>query len=163
MYSFLVVKNTGSVEYQVDVVAVGRADDESVVAVATNYVPVMAQGEESVVLLSFDNAEMISHIDYYFYYNDNPYYVSGISDVECTISKNGEDTEVTATNVGKMTIDYPYVYVLFFDENDEVIDYDWEYLVDDDGELKAGESVTAKLYAPRSYAYAKAYVIAYYY
>ena len=111
----------------------------------------LAPNDQGIMTFYFTSPSLIDSVEYIFYYDDDPYYHSVRSDISYEYAVEDGDFMLTATNNGKDDISYPYLYVLFMDKDDKVLAYDWTGFYSDEGTLKAGESVTNKMWGTSTY------------
>ena len=144
--------------------AVARGSHGEVTDLSVNSLDCLAPGDESVLIHTFGSSDKIQTIEYYFYYDDDPYYASAVQEISTKYTETDGKVEVTLTNNGTHDISYPYAYILFFDENDQLLDYEWNSFYNNDGKLLHGESVsqTVYYYGDGEYDHIGIYVIASY-
>lgn len=147
-YVFLIVDNTS--DFNLNIGAELKAYDSSGNIIAAKDTSQEAVESKTQTILKFLLDEKFEKIEYELSADIEDYYTCIISDLSYE-SNSAKDKEiVTVTNNGQNTAKYVEANVLFF-KGEELVYYNSEYFVDDDSELKAGDSITKEVYCSEEY------------
>jgi hypothetical protein len=136
-YAFLEIANNSEYDLRINVEATFYNANNEMIGVSEQEEEAVQSG--ATILLYFMPDEEYSKMEYEFDVEEEPYYKSLINNLtyESTPAKDKEI--ISVTNSGSETIDFVDCSVLFFNGAD-IVGFEWTYFVDDDSELKPGET-----------------------
>ena len=113
-------------------------DGDSIVDTQDDFIEVFSAGTENALAFLVDDKftnykyeiKVSEPDDYYFSVND---------ELSCEVSIATDKAIVSATNNGDETAEYVKCYALFF-KNDKLVYTNWNYIGDEDFEIKSGET-----------------------
>ena len=108
-------------------------------------IDVIGPGQESIGYFYFDDVSGVDSVSYKLQGDPDCYYADIIAGLEGDASINNNNVIITLTNNGTIPAKFVEVYALFFDANDNVVDWDYTYVTDDDNEIKPGNMLSAQL------------------
>lgn len=117
----------------------------NVIGADSGSIDVIGPGEESIMNFYFDSVKGIDHVDYTLGYDTDPYYTSGLTDLEVVQNINAKNVVVTVTNNGTEASKFVEAYALFLDSAGNVVRYDSTYITDGDSEIKPGATISKQL------------------
>lgn len=141
-YAFLVIKNNS--EYTLNISAAVKFFNESGELIGAKNGNERPVGSDTEVCMYFMPDEKFATMEYELSVERDKSYESIVSDLsyEATSAKNKEI--VSVTNNGSEAADFAKVHALFFN-GDQVVEYSYKYVVDNDDELKPGKTISAEL------------------
>ena len=135
-YYIFVLKNTSGYDAEIDCNVVFYDEDGNMVGVANSSNYACESGYETCWVfkndIEFDYATVEVNM------SKDKYYAAGQSSIELTTNIVGDKAIITAKNVGDKAVEFVEYYVLFLDENGNVVSHSWGYLTDNDSEIKPG-------------------------
>ena len=99
----------------------------------------------------------IAKVDYTLDYDENPYYKPVVNDLSVEQTFNDENVTVSVTNNSENPALFVSVYAIFFDSNNNVVNYNSTYITDSDNEIKPGKTISGQLDCYGKYDYAEVY------
>lgn len=171
-YTFITMRNKAPEDIAVDVWQITRNDAENIMNVAHHIVSVLAPDQETILqFLPYDIQSYVGKTEYIVFagtFSDGSP-IRQCDDVLPSLkidsSAEGREVTVSVKNGHKYSIDYVNITALFFDENDELVDYKTEsfyYKEDFVGGLEqgfpSGKTVTKTLISDTSFSSYKLFV-----
>jgi hypothetical protein len=103
---------------------------------------VLGPGETTICDFDFGDIEGYASIDYMLKYYEVKYYEPIVGDFTTDVEVNEKGVTLNVTNNGNKVGDYVVAVVLFMDESDKVVGVEDGYIIDSDGEIKPGATLT---------------------
>lgn len=144
-YYFIVIKNNSKQSVSIDINGVARDSSNKIVGAADEEIDILGPGEETLGYLYFDEVENVTKVDCTYSYNTKPYYTPCISNLQVEKSVNSKNVVVSVTNKGYKSAEFVKAYALFFDSNNNVVDFDYTYVTDSDSEIKPEATLSVQL------------------
>jgi archaellum component FlaF (FlaF/FlaG flagellin family) len=141
---FVTVKNNSQATVSVGGNATAKDADGNSIGAANLSIDVLGPGEESIGYFYFGNVSNIDTVDYQLMYSEDSFYDPVVGNLSVEVSVNDTNVVVTATNNGDIAAEFVEAYVLFFDADGNVVDYDESYIVDNDYELKPDATLSTQ-------------------
>lgn len=91
------------------------------------------------IALVFSNETAFDSCEYIISVKEETYYAAVTPFIEVEANIAGKKAVLSATNTGSIVAEFVQFTVLFFN-GDTLVDYDWGYIVDDDSEIKPGNT-----------------------
>ena len=142
---FLAITNNSSKTVGINGNMTAYDANGNVIGADSGSIDVVGPGEESIMSFYFDSVKGIDHVDYTLGYNTDPYYTSGLTDLEVVQNINAKNVVVTVTNNGSEASKFVEAYALFLDSAGNVVRYDSTYITDGDSEIKPGATISKQL------------------
>jgi hypothetical protein len=98
-----------------------------------------AFGSGSEMVFIFSNKEEFTDYEYTISVSEEKYYKDVVSSLEVKTTTTDSKAIIEITNNGKIAAQFVEYSILYF-RGDEVVDYGWGYCVDNDSEIKAGQT-----------------------
>lgn len=157
-YLFLAVTNNSNVDVEVEGNAAALDANGNVLGADGMSIDVIGPGQESIGYFYFDEVSGVDHVDYKLQGDPDSYYVDIIAGLEGDASINNNNVVISLTNNGPIPAKFVEVYALFFDANDNMVDWDYTYVTDDDNEIKPGSTLSAQLDTSETFDYAELFI-----
>lgn len=141
---FIVVKNNSSETVDISTSSLGYSKDGSVVSAADGSFDALGVGCTSVLYEAFETDAEIDHYDTKMGASKSKYYESVIQDLSYVQNDIDGGAIFQVTNNGEKAAEFVEGYALFFSE-DKLVGFSSSYFVDDDSELKPGETISKQL------------------
>jgi hypothetical protein len=144
---YLVITNNSSETVSIDGSGVvkdasGNMLDTSIM----DNIDVIAPGETSVGWMYFEGMDSeIADMEYAFYYEKEEYYQPVIGNLATDVRRENDAVTVSVTNNGNIAAKFVEASVLFLDENGQVVYTKKAFVIDDDNEIKVGDTVSVEL------------------
>lgn len=154
---FLVITNNSNAN--VSVSGNGTAKDVSGNAIGADDmdINVLGAGETSIGYFYFNGVTGIDKVDYQLKYSDKLYYLPVVGNLEVEQTTNDKNVILTVTNNGDKPAEFVEATAIFLDENDKVINYNDTYIVDNDNEIKVGDTLSGQLDCYKGYDHVEVY------
>ena len=157
-YVFLAVTNNSDTDVAVQGNAAALDAAGNVLGAGDLSIDVIGPGQESIGYFYFDDVTGVDHVDYKLQGDPDSYYVDIIAGLEGDASINNNNVVISLTNNGPIPAKFVQVYALFFDANDNMVDWDYVYVTDDDNEIKPGSTLSAQLDTNEAFDYAELFI-----
>lgn len=147
-----VVKNISGEKLTIYGEFITRDANGIAVNVASDYIDILAPGETSILAVSYsvpeglpgDSTELRLNVQ-----EDNGWYEAIIGDLSATGELEDGKLNISITNNNATVIaKYVKATVIFFDEANNVLEFDYTYVDDDNGNIQPGATETDYIYAP---------------
>lgn len=145
---FLIIENNSKFRLSIDIEVKLYDSNGQMNGYKTLEARPVDKGTKAIVSFSYD--EPFANMEYTISAEEEDYYTCGTANLSYTSIPAKDKEIITVTNNGTVAIEFVQVYVLFF-KDDEVVYCAWTYFVDDDSELKPGESVTKEIDCDKEY------------
>ena len=157
-YLFLAVTNNSDHDVEVEGNAAAVDANGNVLGADDLDIDVIGPGQESIGYFYFDDVTGADHVDYKLQGDPDSYYVDIIAGLEGDASINNSNVVISLTNNGPIPAKFVQVYALFFDANENMVDWDYTYVTDDDNEIKPGSTLSAQLDTRENFDYAELFI-----
>lgn len=154
----LAITNNSGVDVSVSGNATAKDSDGNSIGADDMEIAILGAGETSIGYFYFDNVTGIDSVDYKLNYNDDLYYSPVIKNLKVEKTENAENVVVTLTNNGDKAAEFVEAYALFFDKDGKLLNYDSDYITDDDFEIKVGDTLSLQLNCYEKYDHAEVYL-----
>lgn len=141
---FIVIKNNSSETVDVFTSSLAYSEDGTMVSAADASFDALGAGCTSVLYEAFETDAEIDHYDTTLNASKSKYYESVIQDLSYIQNDIDGGAVFQVTNNGENPAEFVQGYALFF-SGDELVGYADSYFVDDDSELKSGETISKQL------------------
>lgn len=155
---FLVVKNNSESTVAFESNGTAKDSNGSVLGSAECSIDVLAPGEQSIAYFYFNGVTGIDSVDYTKSFDTDPYYKPVLSNLDVEGNLNDQNATITVTNKGSYAAQFVEAYALFFDADNNVIRYSFNYVTDGDSEIKPGATLSAQLDSYDSYDHVEIYL-----
>ncbi len=142
---FLAITNNSSKTVGIDGNMTAYDANGSVIGADSGSIDVIGPGEESIMVFYFDSVTGIDHVEYTLGYDTDPFYTSGLTDLDVVQNINEKNVVVTVTNNGATASKFVEAHALFLDYAGKVVRYDSTYITDGDSEIKPGATLSKQL------------------
>ena len=156
-YYILVVKNNSNETVQLSVNAIAKDADGKTIGAASSSEDAVASGQEVCMLNYFDSVKDADTFEYTLTAKKDIYYKPVYSDLSVDESRTDTKVILTVTNTGDKAAMFVQAHAIFF-KNGELIGYDYNYVTDDDSELKPGATLSKELECYSEYDDVKIYM-----
>ena len=156
-YHIMVVKNNN--ETQASISSNSKALDSSgnTLGIESARIEVLGPGASTVLIEPFDSIDGVNSYETKLEASSSNYYNEVDSSISMDLDSTSEKVFVTLTNNSEKSALFVEGYVLFFDESGNCIDYESKYIVDNDSEIKAGESISEEFKCNNTFTNAEVY------
>lgn len=142
---FVTVKNNSGADVKATINAIAYGASGETLGTDESTIDVVGPDETAIAGINFYGIEeSIDHFDYEVSYERCKYYESILSSIKADAAINGSNVVLMVTNEGDKVAQYLNAYVLFMDANNNIVDYANNYITDDNGELKPGDTISAQ-------------------
>ncbi len=155
---FLVVKNNSSKTVGIDGNMTAYDANDNVIGAGSGSIDVLGPGEESIMNFYFSSVSGIDHVAYTMGYDTDPYYTSGLADLDVVQNINDKNVVVTVTNNGSEASKFLEAYALFLNSEGKVVGYNSTYITDGDSEIKPGATLSKQLDAYEAFETVEVYL-----
>ncbi len=116
---------------------------------------VVGAGEETITQLYLENVTGIDHIECRMSFKTA--YSPVLNKISTKETQTSDGVEISITNNTSKAIKTIAGYALFFDANGKLVYANFTYFIDEDGELKAGDTLTQEIYSFEDFSTVKCY------
>ena len=116
-----------------------------------------AVGPNEEICFRFSNEDDFSTYKIEWSVKEEKYYSAVCSNVSIDVTALKDKAIIQATNNGTKAAEFVEYYALFFDKGD-FVGYDWGYIVDEDSEIKPGNSEMKEVSCYESFDSVKVYI-----
>lgn len=141
---FLIVTNNSEAPVEFKANGVARDADGGMLGATDLYIDVIGPGETIMEYFYFDNVTNVTSVDYTFEYEKSSYYYPVVSNIDVKQTINEHNVTVEATNNGTVPAEFVEACVLFFDSNNNIINYNINYFTDRDSEIKPQKTLASQ-------------------
>lgn len=141
---FYVVKNNSDKTLKITSNCTAYDAASQTIGAANGELNALGSGCESIMYEYFDGVSDIDHYDYKLSVKEDTTFDSVLSDISYDVSDQSDKVIVTCTNNSSDNAEFVEAYALFFKDGN-VVSYGSTYIVDDDSELKAGETFSGQI------------------
>lgn len=154
---FIVIKNNSNANVSVSGNATAKDSNGNSIGADDMDIDIVGSGETSIGYFYFDSVSGVDNVEYTLRYNDKLYCSPVISNLEIEQTTNDKNVIVTLTNNGDKAAEFVTAYALFFDEGNNLLGYESTYIVDDDSEIKVGDTLSGQLDCYKGYDHVELY------
>lgn len=154
----LAITNNSGVDVSVSGNATAKDSSGNSIGADDMEIDMLGAGETAIGCFYFDCVTGIDSVDYKLRYNDDLHYSPVVKNLKVEKTENTENVVVTLTNNGEKTAEFVEAYALFFDKDGKLINYDSDYIADDDFEIKVGDTLSLQLNCYKKYDHAEVYL-----
>ena len=140
----MAITNNSFDDVCISVNGTARDADGKMLSVSDGNIPVLGAGQTGLCYMYFDT-DGIDHVDTDISMSAPEYYIDMASDFTYEENVNNDKVLLAVTNESEFNADEVDVYILFFDEEGNVVGYDSDCMYDDDYEFKAGKTMNTQL------------------
>ena len=158
-YCFVVVHNGSDTAVRIDGDATALDKDGKELGDDEMTISIIGPDETSVGYFYFDDTPDVADVEYDLDFDTEPYEEPIIGALDMELYAN--DTNVTAvlTNTADVPAAYVQAYAFFFDDDEELIGYDYAYVTDLDNEIKPGATIGVQVNSTEDYQSAEVYLV----
>lgn len=142
---YVTVTNNSEATVSVKGTANGFDADGNVIAVKEMDIDVLGPGETSIGSFWFGDSVGIENVEYSLEYEKEPNYLPVLSNLSVVANVNDKNVTLSVTNNGTYNAQFVEAYGLFFDADNNLIYVDSGYIVDDDSEIKPGDTISGQI------------------
>lgn len=156
IYFIIVTNNSNS---DVFISANGIAKDVSGNSIGADdmEITVIGAGETSIGYFYFDGVTGINKVDYKLIY-DKPYFNPIINSLSVEQTLNDKNVILSVTNNSDSSARFVEAYVLFFNSENKIIQYDSKYITDSNSEIKTGNTISEQFDSYKGYDHVEIYL-----
>ncbi len=142
---FYVIQNTGLETLDVTLANLAYAADGTILSAAYDTrIYALGPGCTSIIYSSFDTDGTIAYVVPTWRTSTSKSYQSVLQNLTYVQNDISKGAVFQITNNGIVPAKFVEGYALFF-KNGKLVDYDWGYFVDDDSEIKPGQTISKQL------------------
>lgn len=141
---FLIVKNNSSETISVNINATAKDAEGNLIGATTQSQEAIPSGYEACIGCYFSDAKNAESFEYTLNAKKDEYYDAVIQDLSYEESRTDKKVIISCTNNGDEAAEFVEATALFF-LNEELIRSDSTYIVDDDSEIKPGETIVKEM------------------
>lgn len=141
-YYYIIVTNNSETAVQIDADANAYDAEGKRVAMDKGTIDVIGPGEQSIMELWFADAKDIDHVEYELSYITDGFYEPALANLSYEITQNEKNVILDVTNNGNKSAKFVHAYAVIFDAEDNILDVQDAYIVDNDSEIKPGKTVS---------------------
>ena len=141
---FCFIKNNSQETVGVDVNAVALDAEGNELDAHGGIIDALTPGETAILDYTFFGVAGVDHVDTEIVPHA-PYGEPVLGDLDVSATTNERNVVLVTTNKGKRDAQDVCAYALFFDDAGNICDYDSKFLMDPDGLVKPGETLSAQL------------------
>ena len=142
---YVAVTNNSEQTVKISGNGLAKKADGSVIGAASLEIDVLAPGETSIGNFYFNGVYDVDHVEYKLSYKTDPYYKPVIDNLDVEVSINDKNVIAMITNNGTYAAQFVQVYCLFMDSEDNIVYATSNYIVDDDSEIKPGDTISGQI------------------
>lgn len=154
---FLIVKNNSDETVEISVNAIAKDKDGNAIGATDSSENAVASGAEVCLCNYFDSVKDADSFEYTMTVKKDMYFSPVTQDLSIEESRVNGKVILTCKNNGDKVAQFVEAYALFFKDGN-LINYDSTYIVDDDSEIKSGESISSELNCYSDYDDVKVYI-----
>ena len=139
-YDYAIVTNNSDQTVRIDIEATAVDKDNNMLAIASGDVYVIGPKETVITYLTFRDLDSYDHIEYEYKIKKSSYYKPVIGNLSYELIENSKNIIISVTNNGSYAAEFVKGYILWFDAKDNLIGVTDKYIVDDNSEIKSGET-----------------------
>lgn len=140
---YLLVKNNSSKTVGININVTAYDASGKMIGAGDAIVDIIGSGEETMTQVFFDTVTGIDHLGYTMSFKTQ--YSPVLNKLSITEKQTSEGVEVSVTNNTTKNVKFLQAYALFFDSNDNLIYENSTYFIDEDGQFKAGDTLTQEI------------------
>ncbi len=141
---FMVIRNDSNVTLNVNTSSLAYDSTGAIISAADSEFDALGAGCTSVVCEAFETDETIAKYNTTIKASQSKYYESVIDDISYVTNKIKDGAVMQVTNNGSKAAMFLKGNALFF-KCGELVYYEQKYYVDDDSELRAGDTITKQV------------------
>ena len=149
------VKNNSSKTVGININVIAYDASGKMIGAGDAIVDIIGSGEETMTQVFFDTVTGIDHLGYTMSFKTQ--YSPVLSKLSITEKQTSEGVEVSVTNNTTKNVKFLQAYALFFDSNDNLIYENSTYFIDEDGQFKAGDTLTQEIMSLKDFASVKCF------
>lgn len=142
---FVSIKNNSNTNISVSGNATAYDDSNNAIGADSAEIYALGSGEEQLLYFYFDSVTDVKNVEYTLNYEKDNIFTSALPYLQIEETVNDKNIVVKITNNGEKAADFVEVYVLFFDENGNLINYSSTYVVDNDSQIKSGATISEQI------------------
>lgn len=140
-YHFVVVKNISDASLCMQTNTLAYGEDGSLISVGSGNIDIIEPGCTTIYYEAFETQNKIAKYETTSKIEKSKYYNYGISNLSYTITDIENGKIIQITNNGSVPIEFVEGYLLYF-KNGELVGWDSCYFVNDEYEIKPGETIS---------------------
>ncbi len=156
-YYILIVKNDSSENVELNVNAIAKDSSGKTIGAASSSENAVGRGQEVCLLNYFNGVKGVDKFEYTLSAKKEKYYDSVYSDLSVEESRTDDKVILTVTNNGSKPAQFVEAKALFFLDN-ELVYFGSNYIVDDESEIKPGETLSKQIECYKEYEDVKIYI-----
>ena len=142
---YVAVTNNSEQTVKISGNGLAKKADGSVIGAASLEIDVLAPGETSIGNFYFNGVYDVDHVEYKLSYKTDTYYKPVIDNLDVEVSINDKNVIAMITNNGTYAAQFVQAYCLFMDSEDNIVYATSNYIVDDDSEIKPGDTISGQI------------------
>lgn len=154
---FLIVKNNSEETVEINVNAIAKDSDGNTIGATDSSERAVASGQEVCLCNYFDSVKDADSFEYTMSVKKDVLYESAMDDISVEESKTDKKVILTCTNNGENPVEFVEAYALFFKDG-KLVNYDSNYIDDNDSEIKPGSTISGELCCDSGYDDVKIFV-----
>jgi hypothetical protein len=155
---YLAITNNSSEIVAIDGNGTAKDSEGNVLGADDISINVLAPGETTIDYFYFSNVSGVASVDYSLSYSTVEYYSPIIGDLSLDESINNSNVILSVTNNGDVAAEFVQAYAIFLDASDNVVYVDWNYITDDDNEIKPKATLSSQLDCRKSFDHVEIYL-----
>lgn len=154
---FFIVKNNSDYTVELSTSSLAYDEGSNLISVGNGSVDALGSGCVSVFYEAFETSQEISFYETELSVDKSKNYESVIEDLSYVVNEIEDGIIVQVTNNGMDAAEFVEVYALFF-LNNELVSYENVYAVDDEYEIKPGDTVSEQMMCYTDFDYFEIYL-----
>jgi hypothetical protein len=155
---YLAITNNSSEIVAIDGNGTAKDSEGNVLGADDISINVLAPGETTIDYFYFSNVSGVASVDYSLSYSTVEYYSPIIGDLSLDESINNSNVILSVTNNGDVAVEFVQAYAIFLDASDNVVYVEWNYITDDDNEIKPKATLSSQLDCRKSFDHVEIYL-----
>lgn len=142
---FVSIKNNSKQNIKVNGNATAYDENKNAIGANSSEIYALGAGEQQILYFYFESVSGVKDVEYTLNYEKDNIFKSALPYLEIKETINEENVVVSVTNNGDKSASFVEAYALFFDGNGNVVNYSSTYIVDSDGEIKSGSTISEQI------------------
>ena len=141
---FMVIKNNSNSTVDISTSSLAYSQDKTLVGAAEGSVVALGPGCTSILYEAFETESKISYYETKINLDESEYFKSVLQELSYNQNEIDNGAVFQVTNNGEEPAQFVEGYALFF-LDDELVGYESTYFVDNDSEIKPGETISKQM------------------
>lgn len=159
-YWCMAIKNKTDKDAGVFLNAIAYDKDGYIVGADSTYIDVIGAFQTSICHFTFNYVDDIDRIEYMISADTDIRYKDILHSLSYKKTVNNKNVILTITNTGSKDAEFTKAYVLFFDEDGDLVECTNTYFGDENSKIKSGASITKEISSYKEFETVEIYLVA---